>query len=898
VPWRSTSRRFIGRDRELALLGRVLEEARDGGACLVLVSGEAGVGKSRLLRETAARAAALDMAVARGECIQLSDGELPFAPVVAALRNLDRRLLGRASERLPAESAAELARLIPELRARPAAAESALGQARLYEVLLAVLGELGSERPVALVLEDAQWADGSTRDFLSYLARNLSCERAAVMASYRSDDLAAKHPLRDLVADLERRDTVARVALERLTSDEVDAMLEGVLAEPPPRALADEIFRRSGGNPYFVEELAAAGGRRLPVNLRDALLRRVHHQPEYVQRVLRVLATVGRPTPQALLGAVAEVPEPDLSRALRDCLAAGLLLRVGQERLDFRHALVREAVVGEVLPVEAVELHRRVAWGLLEFDDPRPAELASHWSATGELAAALVASIDAGLEAERVYSYVDARNHFLRALELWGRAGVFPEQTALDHVELLMHAGEAQCLTGDWDAAVLLMRQALEAVDPVGEPLRAAALHERIGDSIFWDDDEAADHYREALRLLPERCARERGRCLGALALRDYHRGRWHDARERARAALDMAVAMGAHAEEIYPRMTLGTVEAFVGDAELGETQARRALELAKEHGRGQDLARAYAHLGDVLRTRGRIEEALALMLEAEEAATRLGMGGSFGRAFSVGAAEDLVRLGRWAEADERLRRSSRLDLRLATELLQRTLQGTLAVARGEVPEAREHLEAAERMCDELTAPDYRAGVDAARAELELWEGRPELAWDVVRDALAVVRGREDPLYTPILFSLGVRAAADLAQRCGRAPRGAGQLVRRLAEIAARAAPGAAPAEAAAHLVLCRAEHARSRLRPAPRAWAKAVSAWEALRQPYPAAYARLRQAEAAFEAGELTVAGAALERAAAVAFELRAEPLRTAIETLADSGVLINGHCSAKRVG
>jgi hypothetical protein len=266
-------------------------------------------------------------------------------------------------------------------------------------------------------------------------------------------------------------------------------------------------------------------------------------------------------------------------------------------------------------------------------------------------------------------------------------------------------------------------------------------------------------------------------------------------------------------------------------------------------------------------------------MLEAEDAATRLGMGSSFGRAFSVGAAEDLIRLGRWAEADERLRRSGRLDLRRGTELLQRTLQAALAVARGEGAAAREHLRAAERMCDELTAPDYRSGVDAARAELELWAERPDRAWVIVRDALAGMAGREDPLYTPVLFSLGARAAADLAERDGRAPRGVGGLVRRLADLTARAAPASPPAEAAAHLALCRAEQARARLRPAPRAWARAVAAFEGLGQPYPAAYARLRQAEAALAAGERPPG---LERAAAVAAELRAEPLRAAIDKLA----------------
>ena len=194
-----------------------------------------------------------------GDCVDLGEAELPYAPIVGALRGVER---SRSSRRSSA----------PCARARGAAAAArgrgrrlhsgALAQGRLFELLLALLGGLGGERTLLLVIEDVHWADRSTRDFLAFLIRNARRQRLAVVATYRTDELHRRHPLRAFLAEAERAPAVTRLTLERFTREELVAQLAGILGRAPDAALVDELFARAEGNPFFTEELVAAGGTR------------------------------------------------------------------------------------------------------------------------------------------------------------------------------------------------------------------------------------------------------------------------------------------------------------------------------------------------------------------------------------------------------------------------------------------------------------------------------------------------------------------------------------------------------------------------------------------------------------------------------------------------------------
>ncbi|HEY6707260.1 MAG TPA: AAA family ATPase [Actinomycetota bacterium] len=436
---------FVGRTEELARLAAAGDRAAGGTPTTVLVGGEAGVGKTRLVGEVVAGARAAGATVLAGGCVELGGEGVPFAPLIEALRGFVRDLDEPGlAWLLPGHARSELARLLPELApvagpggTDPGSVGPALSttpgpwseQGRLFELFLGLLERLGEERPAVLVVEDLHWADRSTRDLLAFLVRNLRHGRLLLLLTYRSDELHRRHPLRPFLAELDRGRRVERLELARFGPAEVAAQLAGIQGAPVPAELAERIHARSGGNAFFVEELAAAAtDGELPPSLRDTLLARIELLAEPAQRVLGVAAAAGARVDHDLLAEVADLPEPDLLSALREAVSAQVLLvDAGDGTYGFRHALVKEAVYGELLPGERTRVHARFAGALAARDiagDPGPAaELAWHWYAAHDLERALPAAVAAGLAAERAYAFAEAQRQFERALELWDRTG-------------------------------------------------------------------------------------------------------------------------------------------------------------------------------------------------------------------------------------------------------------------------------------------------------------------------------------------------------------------------------------------------------------------------------------------------------------------------------------------
>ena len=870
---RLASPEFVGRQTELAGLGEALSAAEQSRPSITLITGEAGIGKSRLVREHEQRARAAGALVLRGECIQLGVGEFPYAPLVGALREAPEGPLAAALERTGVEGRAQLARLIPALGAweEPLAGEAST-QGALFELLLALLRSAGQDAVVSLTIEDAHVADTATRDFLSFLSHNLRDERLMLAVSYRSDELERTHPLRALLAELVRSECVGEIVLERLAPADVEQLLTGILRRPPEASLVEEIYQRSQGNPFFAEELLAAPGE-LPASLRDALLGRVETLPADALTIAQSLAVLGRPAGDTLLTALSGLDDRAFAAALRAALAANVLVRHDRLAFDFRHALVREAVLEELFPSELVQLHRHTADTLRATATGTAAELAYHLDAAGEHAAALPALIAAGLEAERVHASADALRHFARALELMAA-------DSEDRVDVLLHAAEAARLTGHWERAAELCRSALPLLDRDREPLRVAEVYGRLAEYLLWRTDEALECCSLALELLPASELALRARLLAGKALKLQYLQRWQEAHDLGQEALDIARRAGARSAEGQARYVLGVVLAFLGDPEAGEEHARAACEIAEETGEAQQIARSAIQLAEVLRLRGRIAGALEIMLAGEQRAARLGMTESFGNAMGVMAAEDQLKLGLWADADVRLQRTARLDLSKTSRFLHTALSAQLAARRGE-PVAPECLAAARELCDDQTPPEYLTDVFHCAAELALWSRLPEQARDELAAALRAIDGDEDPLYTPVLYWLAVRAEADAALPAGGAE-SAQPFIAALEALIARNSVREPPPEAQAYLLACRAEATRLAGHHVPDAWARAAAAFAALDQRYPHAYLRWREGEAILNHGADGArdgARRAFEQARSLAAALEARPLLAEIE-------------------
>ncbi|MDQ1463664.1 MAG: hypothetical protein QOC73_605 [Actinomycetota bacterium] len=487
---RPTARRFIGRAAELAQLAAMLDAAADGVPGLAVVSGDAGVGKTRLLEEVAAHARAAGCTVLVGACVQVGEFGLPYVPIVDALHALEATPEGAALLRAEAARRPVLTRLLPHLsdageaRSGPEPAEE-LAQVQLFEALHGIVLALAETAPVLFVVEDIHWADRSTRDLLAFLARTFRGGRVALVMSYRSDDVDRRHPLRPLLAELARRPDVERIALSGFSHAEVAELLNSAITGPVDPRLLERVYARSEGNAFFAEELLRASehprGAGLPDALVDVLLTRVETLPEESRRILRLAAVAGRRTSHDVLVDAADADLADVEDALRDAVGAGLLVNV-DDTYAFRHALLQEAVYGDLLPGERVRLHARFA-ELLEqrrasegaHSQVSMAELAHHRLASNDLPRAFDALVAAAGEAEKLAAPAEALRHLEAALSIIDRV-----DTNVGQLGLLTRASEAAAGSGDEARAIGHALASVAAADADGDVITRAECYERL----------------------------------------------------------------------------------------------------------------------------------------------------------------------------------------------------------------------------------------------------------------------------------------------------------------------------------------------------------------------------------------------------------------------------------
>jgi tetratricopeptide (TPR) repeat protein len=877
--------RFVGRSDELQKLTAAFATADAGRASCVMVGGDAGVGKTRLLAEFAT---GLDASVLKGGCLPLGTTGLPFSPIVEVLRGLV------AEGSMPDAAPTVLARLVPESPVASSTGPSS--QAQLFQGFLGLLEVLATVRTVVLMLEDLHWADRSTRQLLGFVIHNLRAQRVLVVATYRSDDLHRRHPLRPLLAELYRDPRVRRIQLAPFSPLEVAEYLTAVTGSRPLPRTVTRVVDRTEGNAFFIEELVAADGldgRRLPDSLRDLLLVRAEALSPAAQRLLRIASAAGRRFDDALLAAVGELPRPDVVELLREAVSRHLL--VPDERsYRFRHALLREALQLDLLPGEQEAIHAAYASVLSQApqlaalgDAAASAELAHHWQQAAEAANALRAWIDAGRAAERMFAFAEAHQHYERSLAVWDRVADAEARAGMSQIELLQRAAEAAFLGGDPDQATTLTRRAIALIDVAAQPVLAGVLHDRLAHFIWYtlDQTEALAIQRTAVELVPARPpSAERAHVLAGLGARLQGFCRCHEARRVSEEAVAMARAVGAGQPEYVALNTLGTITCTLEDVDKGLQLLDEAIGLAEAAGDAQEQVRGHWNLFANTETAGRWEDALVRFDAAAAALRRLGQS-HLVPSLQVSAAECLFRLGRWDEAEQALEDARRHQP--AGEDPVRLPE--LDVARGDFTLAREYLERQRPAVDREQEGWPRANL----AELAAWEARHDDARALVEEGLGFTTGLDEALATAYLCATGLRAEADRADEAQvlrregelkQAQQVGSKLLDCVRELIARTGPvDGWKREVGALAAQCEAEAARLHQEPEPEAWAAAVAAWERLSMPYLTAYCRWRQAAALLNSGgHRGHARQLLAAAHKTAVTLRAAPMRDGTERLA----------------
>ena len=423
---------FVGRGEELGRLRSVLERVDAGEVATVLVSGEAGVGKTRLLTEFRTHATQAGVRVLVGGCVDLGDGARPYDPFVAALRPWLMSLSGEEFTRLTGPAQSAVLQLIPDLASTPGEPReevpTSAAQSTLYLQVLGLIERIAADSTTVIAFEDLHWADRSTRDLLQFLVRNLTHSRVMLIGTYRTDELNERHPVLALLAELQRSTNVERFELARFTPGEVHDQLAGILGSPPHRALVTRLHERGGGNAFFTEELLAVEERadqRIGLTLRDMLLARVGGLSPASRELLRIIAVAGQSARHDVLAAVTRMDQSEMATALREAVERHLLLAGDDDVMHFRHGLLREVVYDELLPGERLAMHAAVAAAVDalhaadDIDAEVASELAHHWYEARDGARALPALLRAGRAAERMFAFGNAFAHYHLALSLW-----------------------------------------------------------------------------------------------------------------------------------------------------------------------------------------------------------------------------------------------------------------------------------------------------------------------------------------------------------------------------------------------------------------------------------------------------------------------------------------------
>ena len=869
--------RLVGRDVQLGALHAALARAADGRPTAVVVAGELGVGKTRLVREFLAQA---DVEVFAGASVPVVGEPLPYAALTQALRSSGSGVVRQEIQRSP-----DLARLLP---GQPDEAAPAGSRLRLFQSVLGLLGRLSAHRPVAYVVEDVQWADGSTLDLLAFLAANLTDERVLIVLTHRTESTADDRVI-SWLAEFGRLWPVERVPLPRLDRADTGALVEAMRGSVPDEGLLDVLMARSAGNPLFVEQLAMTAHRGdgpLPETLHHLLRGRVEDLPDESRRVLGAAAVIGRRASLPLLARMHGVPQHELEEALRPALAARVVALRDDQRLDFHHPAFLEVVYGELMPGERVRLHLAAAEALAADQERFPAvvgEMARHWHQAGELDRALDASLRAGATYSQMYAFGDAYAAYTRVLDLVERV---PHDLDLAEVRLL--AAEAAHHVGDPDRA----RELLELVrGDTDDPHTRALAAERIGAlHLMYGDGEAGERaFAEALALVPEgETSVLAARIQGGLALLGVGWSRLDDAELAGTEGLRIARAVGARREEGIALNALGTTAALRGDLGRAVDMLREALEIAREVEDPWDLGAAYVNLSHVLGMAGRLDECVELGRVGIVELTRFGQQRVQGSLLLNNVSEILVEAGRFDEAGalvaEALSRHPR-GIRAAPLL---RLAAHIAMVNGDLTTAWERCEQARLALESETAPvSWMRIVVETAAEIDLWAGRPEAAYGAVADGLDLVAGTDDEALAGTLVALGMRALADAAtvhrDRRSRT-RLASQRDRLEAALEltqAHPAAGGQPDDPAV-LGWVEAESARYDGDPVGDLWAASAEAWADLRRPFRAAYARWREAEARLAVGVSADSLGALRSAHSAAQALGARRLVEEVETLA----------------
>ena len=900
---------FIGRERAVRRLMDAVDAAHRHEPSGWLVAGDAGVGKTRYLREVGRLATEGGASVVIGRCVDLGSGGLPYLPFTEVVAQL--------ADDTDIEAHPALASLAGVGAAEP---ETGLGvdddrRLPLFDAIRALLTDAG-ERAGALVvvLEDLHWADRSSRDLLHFLLARLRAEPVVIVASFRTDDVHRRHPLRQLIPDLVRLPMVERVDLPPFDVYELADYLAALAGGPVDQRTVQRVLDRSEGNAYFAEELMAwrEGGRDgVPAGLADILLSRVERLGPDAQHLARVASVAGRRVTDAVLVEVSGLPPQQVDTALREAVAQLVLVPDsgpdGTDGYAFRHALLREAVYEDLLPGERARLH--AAYVSLLSSSERAnrrgaaSAMAHHAMAAHDLPRALAANVRAAADAQASRAPAEALVHLTQALSVWDAVPEAEAVAGLSQVHLGLQAAAAAGDAGDLSHAVALAEEAVRRAEtsddgsPAHNELLALCYSQLAAYFYLVDRDAesvaASSRAMELLRGSPlspivVQVAAMHARAAGAIILDPDGVEPLAAVRASAEEALRGAHELSLTDVESDVLVTLAHLDEAAGDGNAAVERLTNARDLARKGGHHGIRLRAEYNLGALRYYAGDVAGALEQLPEAIALADSRGLTWSaYGLEARFLQVIALYVAGEWEASEDAAK--------LAGRRPPDTAAARLAAAGLYVLVGRGDAAAPDRIAELKDAWDYdtQIALVAGGGETDLlsWRGDHAGAVRAAEDAIAFVSRTWGDWYLGgvWLAALALAAHADAAaagRLRGLEVADTVEQGRALIEDArrrfgrGRPRTGAPGPEAVAWLARAEAEWSRLQGEADPRPWQAALEAF-GYGYPYEEARSRWRLAETFVEAGRRDEATEHVTLAHATAIALNAAPLAGAIESL-----------------
>ncbi len=790
---------------------------------------------------------------------------------------------------------------------------------RLFEGVAGVLERFGEWKPPAvLVLEDLHWADRSSLDLFAFLARVLRDARVVLVGTFRlADPDAGGDDVQRLVDELSRRDGVVHLRLGQLSSADLTQLVEAVTGHRPEADVLDRLLRRADGNPFYAEELATTGdpAGAVPQTLANIALARLGGLDPDARRVMGLAAIIGERIEYPLLQAASEADGAVLDRSLREAVARSILVPASGSwgvGFRFRHELVREALIGELLPGERTATNAAVAAALETGASGAPdasgipARIARHWIAAGDRRRALPALIDAARAAEASLAYPEAAAGFASALDAWNRLGDPVARESLGtrditRVDVLRRAAEMAALTGSTDDAVRLAGEAVADAERSGDAERIAVAFERLG-RFLWQADareralDAMASAAAAAELIPG--TQVQARVLAAQGRALAIAGQPEEARDVAQRAVAAARLAGSAGDESAAHLALGLAFSKLGDDNAAMVEfaaARRSVASAsRDAPRPSEilsLVDQYAELAGALDRAGHRAESEEAAGEGASMVRRLGLPSAAAARLAAERAERAYRSGDWDLAERETRTLIDAGVPWASRGPALALRARVATGRGRYGEAADLLAQADAGGQAEAAQVTDLPTLIAIVELALWRDRLEDARRGLVAGLGVVRPGDDPWNVLELLSLGLRLEAERAglARARRDRSDQAEAVEAADALAAQARSSVTPRDGVdgpsvvALRLLIDAERSRALGAPDPRLWSRTAEAWETAACPSQVGYARWQAAEAlATERGGREAARTELVRAVAIARTLGAAPLEEQLSALA----------------